>query len=196
MDIVEICNLALSRIGMVTINGIDEASEAARLCNQFYDVTRKVVLRRSAWPFATRRIQLARIDVQPKDYLYAYRYPNNCVCLRKLYTENYRRLPDFNHYKVLSDTAGRILYTDIENAWMEYTADIKDCTLFDDEFVQALSWKLAAEIAFKLTGNASIMTSCLQAYNAYFTEAVADASNEQNELNPVLDSLAIARFRG
>ncbi|MBQ9636257.1 MAG: hypothetical protein IJV12_08655, partial [Acidaminococcaceae bacterium] len=76
----------------------------------------------------------------------------------------------------------------------EYTADVKDCDVFDDGFVEALSWKLAADIAFKLTGNQNIQNQCLQASNAYFDEGSTDAANEENELDPRLDRFARARF--
>ena len=68
MDKITICNMALSRIGVQNLDRMDEASEPARLCTQFYDVARKNVLRRFAWPFATRRVSLALLDTEPGDY--------------------------------------------------------------------------------------------------------------------------------
>ncbi|MBQ8920324.1 MAG: hypothetical protein IJ056_09500 [Acidaminococcaceae bacterium] len=194
MDNITISNMALSHIGVANIDRIDEASEPARLCKQFFDMARRSTLRRFPWPFATRRETLGLLDTEPGDYAYAYRYPKECVAIRKLYDENYQEIPEYQRYKILGDKEGRVIYTNVEKCICEYTADVKDCDLFDDGFVEALSWKLAADIAFKLTGNQNIQNQCLQAYNAYFDEGSTDAANEENELDPRLDRFARARF--
>ena len=97
-------------------------------------------------------------------------------------------------YKVVSDKEGRVIYTGIENCVAEYTANVEDCDLFDEGFQEALSWKLASDVAFKLTGSQNIRNDCIQAYNAYFDEGAVDAVNEENELDPRLDSFAMARY--
>lgn len=194
MDQITISNMALSHIGVANIDRMDEASEPARLCRQFYDMARKSVLRRFPWPFATRRVTLGQLDTEPGDYGYAYRYPAKCVTIRKLFDEKFRMIPEYQRYKILSDKEGRVVYANVEKCVAEFTADVTDCDLFDDGFVEALSWKLAAEIAFKLTGNQNIQNQCLQAYNAYFEENSVDADNEENELDPRLDSFARARY--
>ena len=194
MDNITISNMALSHIGVANIDRMDEASEPARLCRQFYDMARKSVLRRFPWPFATRRETLAQLDMEPGDYAYAYRYPTNCVTIRKLFDEQYRDIPEYQRYKILSNKEGRIIYTNVAKCVAEYTADVTDCAMFDDGFVEALSWKLAGDIAFKLTANQNIQNQCLQAYNAYFEESSVDAVNEQNEMDPRLDSFAMARY--
>lgn len=196
MNEIEICNIALARIGVAPIESMDEASEAARACNQYYDFVRRNVLRKYPWTFATRRVTLAQIDVTPPDYKFAYRYPSDALALRKMYNQNYCGLPEKNQYKILSDTEGKTIYTDIEAANIEYTADIDDVSLFDDEFIEALGWKLAAEIAFMLTGHMEIAQTCVQAYNAYFTEAAADNAQEENVHDAQLDRLALARWTG
>lgn len=194
MDNITISNMALSHIGVANIDRMDEASEPARLCRQFLDTARKSVLRRYPWPFATRRKTLALLDTEPGDYQYAYRYPTGCVAIRKLFDEKYRFVPEYQKYKILSDGEGRVIYANVKNCVCEYTADVTDCDLYDEGFIEALSWKLAGEIAFKLTGNANIQNTCLQAYNAFFDEGSTDAENEQNELDPRLDRLARARW--
>ena len=194
MDNITISNMALSHIGVANIDRMDEASEPARLCSQFFDITRKNVLRKYPWPFATRREKLSLLETEPGDYRFAYRYPPECVAVRRLYDEAFRGIPDYQRYKILSDKEGRVIYTDVANCVCEYTADITDCDLFDEGFLEAMTWKLAADIAFKLTGNASIQNNCLQAYNAFFDEGKTDAENEQNELDPRLDTFALARY--
>lgn len=196
MNKIEICNIALARIGVAPIESMGEASEAARVCSQYYDFVRRNVLRKYPWTFATRRVTLAQINTQPPDYKFAYRYPTDAVALRKMYNKTYCGLPEKNEYKIISDAGGRVIFTDVEAANIEYTADVQDVTLFDDEFIEALGWKLAAEIAFALTGNMNIAQTCVQAYNAYFAEAAADNAQEENVPDAKLHRLAAARFTG
>lgn len=194
MDKIEICNMALSRIGVENIETLSEPSEPARVCKQFFDHARRVVLRRFPWTFATRRVNLALLPVQPEDYQYAYRYPASCVCLRKLYEADYSNVTAYTEYKLLSDNSGSIIYTDVPNACAEYTADITDCVLFDEQFCEALSWKLAAEMAFKLTGNMQLAQMAEQQYTTLFLDAVANNGDEQNVPDDDVYSYAKARF--
>ena len=96
----------------------------------------------------------------------------------------------------MSSTGGRKIYSNIPNAHIEYTADIKDSEVFDSQFVEAFSWKLAAEMAFALTGNMNLATNAIQAYNAYFTEAAGEDAAEENQEEAVQDRLVNARWEG
>lgn len=198
MDKIEICNMALSRIGESPIEALTESSEAARKCNQFYEHDRKIVLRRYPWPWATRRVELAAMTDSPQDYRYAYRYPADCCCLRKIYAVapdgHLMPLPDFVSYKIVSDESGLVLYTNEPRVISEYTADVKDTALFDEQFCEALSWKLASSIAFKLTGNEQIVQMATSEYERLFLHAAADAENEQNVKTPELNTFIAARF--
>lgn len=194
MDSIEICNVALRRIGVTEIERMDEASEPARACSRFYDFTRRNVLQRFPWTFATRRVQLARVDEKAPDFEYVYQYPKDALAVRLMYNDSFTGLPKKNEYRIMSSNTGRKIYTNIENAWLEYTADVKDTSLFDDQFVEALSWKLAAEMAYSLTGNMNIANNCVQAYNVYMVEAAGSDAAEDNMLVPHLDRLALARF--
>lgn len=201
MDKIEICNMALARIGLSPIEALTEASEEARRCDQFYEHDRRVVLRRFPWPWATRRVELAQMSVgdnlMPKDYDYAYRYPADCACLRKIYAadgEYLRPLPDFISYRIVSDATGRLIYTNEPRVVAEYTADVKDVALMDEIFCEALSWKLASSIAFKLTGSEQLAQMAIGEYERIFLTAAADAENEQNVKTPELNTFVRARW--
>ena len=189
--------MALTRIGASQIEALTENSEAARKCNQFYEHDRRVVLRRYPWPWATRRVELAEMTDSPQDYLYAYRYPADCCYLRKIYSVapdgHFVPLPDIR-YKIVSDETGLMLYTNEPKVVAEYTADVKDTSLFDELFCEALSWKLAASIALKLTGNEQIISMARAEYDLIFNTAIADAENEQNVNPPEPSTFIRARF--
>jgi len=194
MNNIEICNLALGRIGVEEINRMDEASNAARICTRYFDFTRQNVLRRFPWTFATKRVQLAQLDETAPDFQYVYQYPADALAVRLMYNEHFVGLPKDNHFRLMNGAGGRKIYCDIPNAWIEYTADVKDSELFDAQFVEAFSWKLASEMAFSLTGNMNLATNAIQAYNAYFTEAAGEDAAEDNQEEIVQDRLVNARW--
>ena len=196
MDKIEIINLALARIGVAAIERIDEPSEAARQTKAFYDHVRRTVLRKYPWSFACRRCELALLDSKPTAYKYSYRQPSDALFVRRLYQRGSEKPWDRKYYKVTSDREGRAIHTNIEYAELEYTADITDTSLFDDGFIQAFSWKLASEVAFALTGNTNLVTNAVQAYNAYFTDAVGEDAAEENQQEEYVNRLAEARFWG
>ena len=192
MDKIEICNMALARIGVASIETLNGPSEPARKCLQFYEHDRRAVLRRFIWSWATRRVELARVQTVPQDYEYAFRYPSDCVFLRKLYILEDGKLlpfPDFVEYKIFSDGEGKVLYTNYPNVVAEYTADVKDVELMDELFIETLS-----SIAFKLTGNAQTAQMATQEYERMILYASAEAENEQNVRTSELDTFIKARF--
>lgn len=196
MNNIEICNLALGRIGVEEINRMDESSQAARICTRYFDFTRQNVLRRFPWTFATKRVQLAQLNETAPDYKYVYQYPTDTLAVRLMYNDSFIGLPKDNYFRIMNGTSGRKIYSNIANAHIEYTADIKDSEVFDSQFVEAFSWKLAAEMAFVLTGNMNLATNAIQAYNAYFTEAAGEDAAEDNQEEAVQDRLANARWEG
>ncbi|MGP1254930.1 MAG: hypothetical protein ACTS10_10985 [Kiloniellales bacterium] len=171
-SVVSICNLALTRIGAQTINDLEEASSAARHCKALYEPTRDALLQMYPWRFARQRVVLAALALteadQPREWAEVYALPSDC--LQPVYIEpqdagpvyaydrchkgaEYWRgqIPDATPpYEV---RAGRRIMTDEEEAVLIYTARIEDPTRFDPLFVEALSWRLAADLATALKGD-------------------------------------------
>lgn len=188
--------MALARIGAAQIERLDEDSVPASACNQFYDACRRTVLRSYPWSFATRRVKLALLQDKPFDYEYAYRYPANALYIRKLYSIDKGWLLKDVKYQIVGDENGKSILTNLDLAGCEYTADIKDTSSFDSEFCDALAWKLAAEIAVRVTGNMQINNYCSQAYDHFISQAKADNTNEQNPDRIHVNELTMSRFMG
>ena len=113
-----------------------------------------------------------------------------------MYNDSFVGLPKDNYFRIMNGNGGRKIYSNISNGYVEYTADVKDSETFDSQFIEAFSWKLAAEMAFALTGNMNLATNAIQAYNAYFTEAAGEDAAEDNQEEAVQDRLANARWEG
>lgn len=164
---VEICNLALNHIGQRPIVSIDENTQAARACSLIYDSVRDAVLRENNWNFACVMEQLALLsgeDVPLWDFLYAY--PVKCLSIRKLFNESFANdsLP-LEYQAMLSPVAKqRCIATNTELAWIEYTYQVTDTTLFDGNFVDAFSYRLGASLAQTIAGNIQLGQGLMQIY--------------------------------
>lgn len=167
---VEICNRALDLIGTDAITSLSDNSKAARLCNRNFNPVRDAVLRSYPWNCAMRRAQLPALATAPAfGYARAFQLPQGPVpeyCLRVL---NINGEPEHDiDYRI----EGRTIVTD-EAAPLElvYIARIEDPTQFDPLLDDVIAARLAADIAFSLVANATLVAELRDAYAQKMTEA-------------------------
>jgi hypothetical protein len=152
----EIANLAISHLGIgKEIANLDtEQTEEASACRRYFESAKKATLSDLDWTFATKFAVLNLIESEPNnEWNFSYRYPSDCINMRRILSGQRQdtqktRVP----YRISADSAGRIIYTDKEDAEIEYTKNVKDPGLFSAEFILALSFRLASYIAPRLTG--------------------------------------------
>lgn len=184
-SVVQICNMALTRIGQSqVINSIDEQSLAAELCSLHYEDARDAVLRDFDWPFAEARVYLADIGSPPMNWCYRYRYPTDCIKARRIAipgNENPRsddRIP----FKIIHAGGGRAIITNQPQAELVYTTKVEDTTYFDPLFVSALAWRLASEIAMGLQARPENYQAAQQQYLFAVGQAEAVALAEEQRM--------------
>lgn len=143
---VEIWNMALSHIGhKARIADPDEVSVEANYCRIFYPSALNVALERFAWTFATRRIALSEVENPVDHWMFAYALPNLCVAPRAVLPPECTDDSLEQDYAIETDEDGSfILYTNMEDAVLKYTAYVEDTTKFTPLFVSALSYGLAS----------------------------------------------------
>jgi len=165
---VSICSNALRRLGDDLITSLTDDTERARLCNAFYQDSRDLVLRSHPWNFAITRASLAQLSDTPAyGYNYMYSLPTDPYCLRVLEME----YADFI-FKIENDaTNGRVLVTDESTAKILYIARITNPTLFDSMFVETLTSKLAADLAYPITGSVQLQGQMEKMYRDKLSEA-------------------------
>lgn len=169
---IEICNLALLRLGHAReISSLDEGSAESDFCKAFYDHCRKTVLRAHPWNFAVTTAELALLTDESDEYDYVYQLPTGC--LRALEIVNI-----YSDDKLEFEIRGRKLYTDEEHAVLKYTSDEDDPNTFDQEFIDALSYLLAAELAGPLRQDLRAQDYMTRVYRVRVAEAAATDSNE------------------
>ena len=159
---VQICNLALTKIGEEQILSLTENNKRGRICNLHYEPTRDAVLRSHIWNFAVKREELAlSVDTPSFDFTYQFALPNDY--LRALNTN----LDASYDWKIEN---GFVLCKS-DSVKLRYIAKITDTNLFDSMFIEALSSRLAAEFAISLTDSLSLQAQMFSLYNGKIAEA-------------------------
>tara|TARA_R110000803_G_scaffold22601_7_gene56074 strand:+ start:17 stop:595 length:579 start_codon:yes stop_codon:yes gene_type:complete len=165
---VSICANALRRLGDDPITSLSDDTERARLCNGFYADARDSVLRAHPWNFAITRASLARLTLAPAyGFNYMYALPTSPYCLRVLEMEH----PDYIFKIETEATSGRVLLTDEAEAKILYVGRVTDATQFDTMFVDALTAKMAVDLAYPVTGSTALQAQMQKMYDNKLSEA-------------------------
>jgi len=180
MTDVEICNLAIGRLGITTFIGtMDELSKEGRNCRRLYASVRDRVLEAVNWPFARAESDLQDVGVPPSGWAYKFRYPSDCVRAREVKIDGGYPVP----FLVIEDETSNALaiLTNISPAKIVYTKRIMSTRLFTPSFESAFSWLLAAELALPLTTDAKLASYCNSVFQLSIREAASLSLNGQSE---------------
>lgn len=187
-----IVNVALGRIGVSKqISDVDtENSELARLARSFFEDDLAYVIRDFPWPFlrkfgALNLVDGAQDDPVNYDWVYSYRYPDDCAYFRRITREGMRNDPTPPPFVIGSDDQGRLIYTNEELAFGEWTKQVTDCSTLDPITASAVSWKIGASFAPSQSRIKGMMETCLQMYMMDQSRAEARALNESQQEQPL-----------
>lgn len=195
---VDIANYALNMIGASNISSFDENSKAGRLVNQRYAGARDAVFRSHPWNCLIRRAALAQETETPAfGYTYQYALPTEPYCLRVLeFSNGSLSYPQDN---MTSNSGGpvfviegRKLLTDEGSAQIKYVARVTDPQEYDASLVEALSARLATEIAYAVTGSTSVVQLVTAIYDEKMREArfvdATEGAPQRIEASDFIDS--------
>lgn len=181
----EIANLSLSHLGIgKEIANIEtDKGEEASACRRFFDILNNTQLRDFPWQFTTKTADGQLIEEDPTDeWAYSYRYPSDCALFRRIQSgirndSRQSRVP----YRIVYDATGRLIYTDQENAIFEYVKKEQNVELFSDDYVLALSLKMAFYMAPRLTAGDPFKLGdrAARLYEIEISKAKAQARNEE-----------------
>lgn len=177
MDSTSICNQALVHLGVPRIMSLSDANQAARYCNEVYDITRDEVLRSHDWNFARKRAVLSELSSEPLfGWEHQYQLPADCLRVRQLnaFEEDETR-------PAWEVESGRLL-TDEEEANVIYTFRQEDTSLYDPLFIAALALKIAAKICTPLTGSRSQASELMKEYEALASPKAARNDSSENRM--------------
>lgn len=186
----KIANMALGHCGVtgsIASLASDKSAEAVN-CNTFYDAALEETLEDFPWAEFSSFAALGLVTQNPNDdWDCAYRYPSDCVFVRKVVSGAGRQDPTPPPFEIGQDDQGKLIYTDQPDAVIKYTKRIVDAGRFSSNFAMALSWKLAMLIA-PMTGRVKGITDKTEAgYLAAIAKARVKAANE-HQADPEQDA--------
>lgn len=207
---IDICNRALGHINhterITAIDGSD-TSAAALACKDIYATVRDELLAEHDWRFAKRIALLAEADAadyaHTVEWDYAYDLPANCVVPREIWTgERLDRADDrFAFETQASETLdAQVLLCDVapvtasstsderqQAPWLKYTARITDTAAMPKWWQRALSYRLATELATRLTGSAQLAARADQ-MAAFSVSSAMEIDAKTQQVDPAPDS--------
>ncbi len=188
---IDICNLALSRLGdNATVASIDppEGSAQAEHCARFYPFARDSLLELHTWKFATRRATLAELDVDLFNWAYAYAEPAGALRIIKILSADQLSTAPSQPFETEGDDAGnKLIRTNLEEATAYYAVRVTDTTKFSPLFVDALGWLLASHLSGLIIKGAEGRAEaqrCGQMFLGVVRQAMNSDTNQRKVDNP------------
>lgn len=145
---VQICNMALSRLGASTITSLTDNTSEAKLCNTFFDDLADRVMIQGSWTSTVQRASLARTTNTPSfGFTYEFQLPVDPKCLKVL--NIYEDAPGSVDYRIEGDK----LLSDSSTVKIRYIAQLTDTEDYDPLLTEAVEVLLASYLALPLAGD-------------------------------------------
>ena len=138
MTLVDVCNRALSRIGVARIVALNENSASGRAMSACFPSVPDSVLAMWAWPFAIRREVLYYAHAQCIDNptaKWAYELPGDCLAIAPEGGKQGGKME-----------GGLFVTKQGPPLNLRYVAQITDASEWDPAFCEVLAWRLAIEV--------------------------------------------------
>lgn len=182
--------MALTELGAGKIsNYLTDTSEKAVNCRLFYEPAIDEVIRSHEWNSAIWYQSLAEIASTDDNYLltgydewtYQFQLPTDPLCLRPLEVPNYKKYD----YEIVSG----YLLTNLSTVLLKYLRKLTDPTKYDPLLVKAIVYKLAADMAVKITGSRQDRADMLILYELHLNRA-KDVNGRETE-EPQVEEFAL-----
>lgn len=165
-SVIEVCNNALLDLGESVIMSLGDESKAAGLCNHRWPAVRDAVLRAHPWNCAMGQAELAASTAAPLwKWEYKYVLPTDFLRIVHIVSQSGYEVPDWEIQ------GGIILCNEEAPIYISYVRRETDPKKYDALLGEALSARLAATLAYPLSGS----TSLAQSYWAVYQEKLAEA---------------------
>lgn len=180
---IDIANMALTHLGMNGITSFTQNNPSAIACNTFFVPTRDEVLGESQWPFARVSEALALTNEEVLGWDYCYLYPVKAAGVWNVYDEATVNKKGEQEFEVvyIPDSNIKVICSNLASAYADYTYKINDTSLYNNKFIMAFSYRLAAAMAHTLTGSAEVGLKLMDIYNALISEAKRISGSEKKK---------------
>lgn len=161
MTDVQICNLALARIGDARITSLSDSTAQATYCSLFYAQTLGELQADFDWSFCRKHINLTTGTAPLTGYSTKFTLPTDFIRAIRL------NEIDASENLGVWEVVGTDLHTNLSSpVALDYIANITTTTQFPAIFVEALSIKLAAVLAMPLTGSKDLFGQMAELFAA------------------------------
>jgi hypothetical protein len=188
-SVVSICNQALDLLGAASITSLDDGSKQAGLCSRNYEPARDATLRAYPWNCARARASLAAQVAAPAwGDEKVFPLPEDCLRVVAIDADvafGLRWRVEGRSLLVASDGPVSVAYV----------RRMDDPTQMDELLVQAIAARLAAMLAWPVTGIQGIQDRMLALAERLTREArMIDAREQSQDDDTVADLWSGARF--
>ncbi len=152
---VQICNLALTKLGAARITSLQDNTKQARALNAIFEQVRDAELAAHPWSFAIKRAEIPASSTAPA-FGWAYAYPLPSDYIKLVQVGDTFAFYDSGDDGALFDVEGGAVVTDEGSPLqIRYVYRVTNSGLFPALFDQSFACRLAAEVAEELTQNLS-----------------------------------------
>jgi hypothetical protein len=192
---VEICNLGLSHLGAYGILDLEERTKEARECKRLYPIARDAMLESHDWGVVRKRKSMALLEDTYSGFLYAYSWPQDCIMPRKIYdaAEVPGSEPIKFEFGVNDGLNRRIILTDQEDAEIIYTAKVTDANLYTSMMIDALGYRLAAELSIPLRTDSNLRDKMMNVFLRLVSAAQQSSANGEEKKPETISDFQKAR---
>lgn len=165
-SVIELCNNALLDLGEDVIMSLGDESKAAGLCNHRWPAVRDAVLRAHPWNCAMAQAELAAATAAPLwKWEYKYTLPTDFLRIVQIVGQDGREVMEWEIQ------GGIILCNEEAPIYISYVRRETDPKKFDALLDEALSSRLAATLAYPLSGSTALAQSYWEVYQEKLAEA-------------------------
>jgi len=181
---IDICNIALAKIGADAIRSFDENNKRARICQRLYISKRDQLLFRMDWAFARGFAILHQVDTKTTglvvpDEVYVFSAPADLIVPRRII-----ELSDKHWWRLQGEYIW--VYRAIDTLSLYYTRQETNVKKFSEVFKSTLAAGLAVELAAAIAKSSSLARTLFQQYQTEYLISCANDGNIGSEY-PTLD---------
>lgn len=199
---VKIANLALSRLGVSQLTALTDNTIEAKQVNLMFEEVAKEVMTEGAFSSTIRRQALTQTSNTPAfGFAYEYQLPTDPKCLRVLNVSEVvqsgsasttildRDLRGETDYRIEGDK----LLANVSAIQIRYIAYLENSGEYDEQLKRVIVARLAADLAYPLTGSAGVADRMNRKYLQEFADA--KSVDGQNGSAPEITSTDLTEIR-
>ena len=165
-----ICNVALTHLGELKIDSVEDDNQRARLCKLRFDDVLNIVLKSHPWTCVIKRSTLSKLTTDSGEnkpdwgFNNMFQLPSDFLRILQVqdHTQPYRIETDSRTDKKIGN--GLVLLSNSSTAKIRYICRPSDIPILSYDVANLVGIRLASELVEPLTSNVSLKQSLTQRY--------------------------------